>query len=328
MEGMNMNTRTFMISLAALAVLGGCGRHEGARPEAPAVEVQAMAVQLQRVPDTYEAVGTVRSRVTATVSAKVMASIQQIRVKAGDSVRTGEELASLDDRDVRAEYERARADFLRYKALLENQAATPAEFEAVQSRYRVAEANVSYASITAPFDGVVGQKLCDVGDLASPGKALFVVEQPTDFRLEVQVPERLANAVGPGNSVRVSIDAVEDDCAGTVAEADPVGDPSIRSFLVKIDLRCSKPLKSGMFGRAQFVVGQRSGLFLPKAAVHERGQLTFVFVATEGHAHMRLVRTGNETPVGVEILSGLQPGERVITNASSELPDGSSIREK
>ena len=137
-----------------------------------------------------------------------------------------------------------------YKALLESQAATPAEFDAVQSRYRVAEANVSYASITAPFDGVVGQKLCEVGDLASPGKALFVVEQPTDFRLEAQVPERLASAVGVGNSVRVLIDATGDDCAGTVAEVDPVGDPSIRSFLVKIDLQCSKPLKSGMFGRA------------------------------------------------------------------------------
>jgi RND family efflux transporter MFP subunit len=328
MEGMNMKMRTFMICLMALAVLGGCSRHEGAGREAPALEAQTMEVQLQRVPDTYEAVGTVRSKVTATVSAKVMASIQHIRVKAGDSVRAGEELASLDDRDMRAEYERARADFLRYKALLESQAATPAEFDAVQSRYRVAEANVSYASITAPFDGVVGQKLCEEGDLASPGKALFVVEQPADFRLEVQVPERLASAVGLGNRVRVSIDATEDDCAGTVAEADPVGDPSIRSFLVKIDLRCGKPLKSGMFGRAQFVVGQRSGLFLPRAVIHERGQLTFLFVVADGHAHMRLVKTGNETPVGVEVLSGLQLGERVITNANGELSDGSSIREK
>ena len=198
----------------------------------------------------------------------------------------------------------------------------------MQSRYRVAEANASYASITAPFDGVVGQKLCEQGDLASPGKALFVVEQPADFRLEVQVPERLASAVGLGHSVRVLIDATADACAGTVAEADPVGDPSIRSFLVKIDLQCSKPLKSGMFGRAQFVVGQRSGLFLPRAAIHERGQLTFVFVVTDGHARMRLVKAGDETQAEVEILSGLQPGERVMINPTGELPDGSSIRER
>jgi len=322
-----MNTRTFVISLAALAVLSGCSRHEGAGPQAPVVDVQTMVAQLQRAPDTYEAVGTVRSKLTATVSAKVMASIQHIRVKAGDSIRAGEELASLDDRDMRAEYERAKADFLRYKALLENQAATPAEFEAVQSRYRVAEANVSYTRITAPFDGVVGQKLCEVGDLTAPGKPLFVVEQPTDFQLDVQVPERLAGTVAVGHDVRVAIDATADNCPGTVAEVDPVGDPSLRSFLVKIDLRCSKPLKSGMFGRAQFDVGQRSGLFLPKPAVHERGQLTFVFVA-DGHARLRLVKAGNETPAGVEILSGLQPGERVITNANGELSDGSVTQEK
>lgn len=323
-----MRMWTFMISLTALAVLAGCGRHEGAGTEAPALDVQTVEAQLQNVPDTYEAVGTVRSKLTATVSAKVMASIEHIRVKAGDSVHAGDELASLDDRDMRAEYDRARADFVRYKALLEGQAATPAEFEAVQSRYRVAEANLSYTSITAPFDGVVGQKLCEEGDLTSPGKALFVVEQPTDFRLEAQVPERLASVVAPSNSVRVSIDATGDDCAGTVAEADPVGDPSLRSFLVKIDLRCGKALKSGMFGRAQIVVGQRTGLFLPKSAIHERGQLTFVFVTADGHAHMRLVKAGDETTAGMEILSGLQTGERVITSGSGELADGASIREK
>ena len=182
-----MKIRTFMVSLAALALLVGCGRREATAPEGPLVKVQTIEAQIQRVPDIYEAVGTVRAKLTATVSAKMMATIQEVLVRAGDPVRRGQELARLDDRDLRAEYERAKADFARSKALLEKQAATPSEFDAVQSRYRVAEANLSYTSITAPFDGVVGQKLCDAGDLAAPGKALFLVEQPTDFRLETQV---------------------------------------------------------------------------------------------------------------------------------------------
>ncbi len=320
-----MKIRTFMVSLAALALLVGCGRREATAPEGPLVKVQTIEAQIQRVPDIYEAVGTVRAKLTATVSAKMMATIQEVLVRAGDPVRRGQELARLDDRDLRAEYERAKADFARSKALLEKQAATPSEFDAVQSRYRVAEANLSYTSITAPFDGVVGQKLCDAGDLAAPGKALFLVEQPTDFRLETQVPERFATSVGVGQGVGVLIDATAEKCAGTVAEVDPAGDPSSRSFLVKIDLPCKQALKSAMFGRAQLLIGERSGLFLPKATVHERGQLTFVFVADDGQARMRLVKTGKEYLDLVEVLSGLQPGEKVVVGAEGELTDGRRI---
>ena len=101
-----------------------CSRHDATTDARQPVKVQTMEVQLQRAPEIYEAAGTVRAKLTATVSAKVMATIREIPVKAGDSVRAGDELAKLDDRDLRAEYERARADYDRFKNLLEKQAAT------------------------------------------------------------------------------------------------------------------------------------------------------------------------------------------------------------
>jgi RND family efflux transporter MFP subunit len=310
------------LSLTVLiAIAAACGhKHERAADQLPAAKVEVIEVRLQRTPDISEVVGTVRAKLTATVSAKVTATIQEIPVRAGDFVRAGQELAKLDSRDLRAEFERRKADYDRYKTLLEKQAVTPAEFDAVQSRYRVAEANLSYASIVAPFDGVVGQKLCDVGDLASPGKPLFVVEQPTDFRLEAQVPERFANAIGVGKSVYVVIDATQEKCDGTIREIDPVGDSASRSFLVKIDLQCKQPLKSGMFGRAELILGERFAMFVPKDAVHERGQLTYVFVVADGRAQMRLVKTSKSYLDAVEILSGLQQGERVIV--AGEVADG------
>ncbi|HVM61114.1 MAG TPA: efflux RND transporter periplasmic adaptor subunit [Verrucomicrobiae bacterium] len=320
-----MMTRAFMISLSALIVLSGCGRHETNGPETPAVKVQTIDVRLQQAPELYESAGTVRARLTATVSAKVMAAIQQVLVQPGEPVHKGQELAKLDNRDLRAEFERAKADFDRAKALLESQAETPAEFDTVQSRYRIAAANLSYASITAPFDGVVGQKLCEVGDLASPGRPLFVVEQPTDFRLETQAPERFASLVRTGQAVHVSIDATGESCDGAVAEIDPVGDPSSHTFLVKIDLSCKQGLKSGMFGRAQLPVGERPGLFVPTTSVHERGQLTFVYVAADGRANLRLVKTGKQHADVIEVLSGLDPGEQVIVSAGGELADQQKI---
>ena len=311
------------LSLAIIVTLTtACGhKHEPAADNRPAAKVETIEIQLQRTPDIAEVVGTVRPKLYAEVSAKITAAILEIPVRAGEAVGAGQLLAKLDDRDSRAEFDRAKADFDRYKTLLAQQAATPAEFEAVQSRYRIAEATLSYAQITAPFDGVVVRKLADVGDLASSDKPLFIVEQPFDYRLEANVPERFS--VGVGAKLYVVIDATGEKCEGVVGEVVPAADPVSRSFLVKINLQCRQALKTGMFGRAQLILGERFAMFVPKNAVHERGQLTYVFVMADSRAQMRLVKTGKNYLDAVEILSGLQSGERVIM--AGDVADGQPV---
>lgn len=289
------------------------------------MKVQTLLLSPQRVPETYEVVGTIRPRVAATVSAKVMAVIQQIPVKSGDAVKSGDVLAQLDDREVRAAFERAQADYERFKKLLEQGAAPTSEFQSVEERYRVAKAALSYATISAPFDGIVSEKLCDMGDLASPGKALFTVEQPTDFRLEAYVPDRYAGAVPVGTAAHVAVDAVGGECDGAVGEVVPASDPSSRSFLIKVDLHPKRPLRSGMFGRAQIIVGERTGFFVPRTAVHEHGQLTFVYVADGDRARMRLVKLGKTLRDQVEVVSGLESAEHVVVQTDGALADGGRI---
>ena len=322
-----MNVRRFFPVVAA-ALLAGCGRNsESGKHDLPAVNVHALAVDLQPTPETYEVVGTVRPKVSATVSAKVMATIEEIPVKAGDTVTAGQLLARLDDRELRAEFDRAKSDYDRLKTLLDQQAIAPSEFDAVNARYRVAQAALSYARVAAPFDGVVAAKTCDAGDLTSPNKPLFVIEQTNAYRLEARVPERFAAASAVGKSVRVIVDATGENCAGTIGESEPSADAVSLGFLVKIDLQCLKPVQSGMFGRARLIVGERPALLVPGSAVHQRGQLTYLLIASDRRAHMRLVKTGREHGDSVEILSGLQAGERVITSANSELVDGSPVQE-
>lgn len=315
------------ISVALATV--GCERavHPPASaPELPPVRVQTVVVQPQKVPDIYEVVGTVRPKLGATVSPKIMAAITEVRVKPGDTVKAGDVLAQLDDREMRAAFERAQADYDRYKKLLEQGVATAVEFQAAEERFRVAKAALSYATITAPFDGIVAEKFCEPGDLAVPGKPLFTVEQPTDYRLEAYVPERFNAAVPVGAKVHVIVEAVGGECDATVGEVVPASDPASRSFLIKVDLHRRKPLRSGMFGRAQIVVGEREGLFVPKSALRERGQLTFVFVAQEGRARLRLVKTGKTVGDNVELLAGVEPGEAVIVRSEAELSDGRRIQ--
>lgn len=304
----------------------GCKRERNdADGDAPLVRVVAQVVEARKVPETYDVVGTVRPKLSATVAAKLTAAIQSIPVNPGDAVKAGDPLAQLDDREARAEFERAEAEFKRNEKLLKDSVVTQSEFDASQERFRVARAALSHATIVAPFDGIVAEKLCDVGDLATPGKPLFVIEQPTEFRLEAFVPERFADLVKVGTKVRVNVEAVDEAGEGIVGEVVPASDPATRSFLMKVDLRAGKALKSGMFGRAQLIVGEREGLLVPKSAVKERGQLTLVYVATEGRAVMRLVKTGKILADQTEILSGLQGGETVIVSSEGSVTDGQRI---
>jgi len=324
----------FLPRMVALTVATGMSLLQTAchhKPEPPvdtrpAVAVQTIEAQLARTPNVVEVIGTVRARLHATVAAKIAATVREIAVKPGEFVAAGQVLAQLDDRDLRSEFTRAKADFDRYKTLLDNQSATRAEFEAVESRYRIAEANLSHTQITAPFDGQITGKACQVGDLATPGKPLFTVDQPTDYRLEVNVPERDAYSVTAGKAIYCVIEATGEKCEGTVDEVIPAADPVSRTVLAKIALKCRQPIQSGMFGRAQLLLGERFAMFVPKEAVHERGQLTYVFIADgtrQTYARMRLVRPGKSYMGAVELLAGVQPGERVIV--TGEITDGQPI---
>jgi RND family efflux transporter MFP subunit len=319
---------TALALIAATGILAGCGHKTPHRAsgELPAVKVTSVAVEPQRIPETMEVVGTVQPIHSATVAAKVMAMIEKVHVNAGDKITAGQPLADLDKRDLQAEHDRAKADFDRIQKLLANDAATKSEFDAVQVRYRVAETALSYAQIAAPFAGIVSQKLCNDGDMAAPGRPLFVIEQTDRFRLEAQVPDRYAAAAKVGTKVHVVMDPTNEACTGTVGEVVPVSDPASRTVTVKIDLACAQPLQTGQFGRAHLVIGERVGIFVDRAAVHHRGQLTYVLVAAEGKARMRLVKPGRDLDGRIEMLSGLEPGEMLITGANGQIEDGQPIQ--
>lgn len=307
-----------------LVLLLGCSK-PSAPTDAPrpAVAVQTIEAQTARTPNVVEITGTVRAKLSATIATRVAAGIRELLVRPGDAFGTGHPLIRLDDRDLRAAFDQAKLDLTRQTALLAERAVAQADLDAAQMRFRMAEAALSYAVITAPFDGIVLEKLCDVGDLAAPGKPLLRIEQPTDYRLEVNVPESQALGVAVGKAIYCVLDPTGEKCEGLVDEVTPAADPATRTVLAKIALKCRQPIHSGMFGRAQLLLGERFAMFVPKDAVHERGQLTYVFIAEAGKARMRLVKTGKEYLGARELVSGVQNGERVIV--AGAVSDGQPV---
>jgi RND family efflux transporter MFP subunit len=161
------------------------------------------------------------------------------------------------------------------------------------------------------------------GDLAVPGQPLLVLDDFRAYRLEAEVGESAIGRVRMGQRVPVTLDALGRTLEGRVAEIIPAADPASRTVTVKLELPADADLRSGLFGRAHFLVGERQALTVPLSALVERGQLTGVYVVDpRSVARFRLVTAGERRAGRAEILSGLAAGERIAGDGTERLSDG------
>jgi multidrug efflux pump subunit AcrA (membrane-fusion protein) len=204
-----------------------------------------------------------------------------------------------------------------------------ARIEQAKAELSHAQTLLSFAKVTAPFAGIITRRTVDVGDLAAPGSPLLVVENPQQYRLETQVDEEQIQEIKLGSKVAVVLDAFgKGELGGAVAEVVPSADPASRTYVVKIDLPPDLAVRSGMFGRARFDTGEKQTLTVPATAVLQRGQLTGVYVAGEdGIARLRLITTGKHYGPDVEVLSGLEPGERIVVDKTDQIRDGVLVKQ-
>ena len=267
---------------------------------------------------------------------QVLAVIDDSQPRAALDRATAGELAAQQEL-VAAESNLALAEstLKRYQALYERKSVSPQEFDEIKARQQAALARrdiadagqaqakaaltqahtaFDYSRIRAPFDGVVTEKKVDSGTLASPGMPIFTVEDTRRYRLEVTVNENDLRDLRMGQQVSAVIDALDNTAlSGKVVQIVPAADPASRSFLVKVELPTSPRLRSGLFGRAQFPRGERQALLIPGSAVVDRGQLQGVFVIDQNKlASLRYVTLGKAFGSQVEVLAGLQDGDRLV----------------
>lgn len=329
-----------LLGTGAFAVACAAEHHPPEHSEPlPTAKVETQVVTAMGLQGQEAVVGTVRAKLRATLEAKVSGRIRRLSVAVGQRVKRGQVVAELDVKEIRAKLAKAQAvlkqaeaDRDRYQRLLKKKSVTQAEFEGVQARYSVAVATVTevesilaYARVTAPFDGVVTHKLADVGDLASPGRPIVEIEDPSQLRFEAAVPDALSRFVGLGAELPVRVASIETPLTGTVSELAPAADPNSRTRLVKIDLPAQDNLRAGQFGRTLVPTGRTRVLRIPTSAVVRRGQLEIVFVAADNVATLRLVKTGKVVGELVEVVSGLDSGETIVVSDPSRLRDGQPI---
>ena len=195
----------------------------------------------------------------------------------------------------------------------------------VEQEIRAAKIIRDYTRIAAPFAGVVTAKSVEPGNLAAPGAPLLTIEREGAFRLEASVDESKLPVVKPGQSVEVTLEALDRRLSARVSEIVPQVDAASRAYTVKIDLPALPNLRSGMFGRAWFPMGSCTVVAAPASAIVERGQLQSVFVIEDGVARNRLITTGKRQQDAVEVLSGLTAGEKLVSRIVPGLTDGARV---
>lgn len=242
----------------------------------------------------------------------------------------------------------AQSTLKRYEALYQRKSVSPQEFDEIHSRAQAADARLDsaragqsqakaamsqaqsaldYTRIRAPFDGVVTARRMDPGTLAVPGMPILTVEAAGRFRLEADLDERNLSLARIGESVPVTVDALAPSpINGKVVQILPAANPASRTFMVKIELPANVPVRSGLFGRAQFARGWRDAITVPLAALIARGQMQSVYVVGNDHiASLRYLTTGSAHDDGVEVLSGLSPGDRVVLSPGDRELGGKKI---
>jgi len=247
-----------------------------------------------------------------------------------------------------AQRELAEVTYHRYQELLSKNSVTRQEFDGAEAAYKSAVANeagmaarkqqmeargqeaqsqresaettFSYSRIMSPIDGRVTAKLVDAGTLVMPGTPVLTVEDTAHYRLEASVPEDLLVKIHAGQQAQVTTE--HGQFSGSVVEVVPATDPASRTFLVKIDLPSRCACQSGDYGTALFPVGQTFMISVPQSALVAHGELQGVYALnSQGLVEYRLVKTGKPWGDRMEILSGLNAGDRIVVTPVEGLRD-------
>lgn len=302
-------------------------------------------VRLVRLPLYESAVGTVRAVHETTIGSKLLARVMEVNLKAGQKVRTGDVLVRLDDTDLTAKLQQARAavasiesvraqatiEEKRYAQLFQSKAVSRQEYEKVATSLQTAEADsrraqetvnevqatLDWATIRSPIDGTIIDKKVDVGDMVTPGQMLVTLFDPNRMQLVASVRESLTRRLQVGQSIGVQIEGLGKQCSGTVSEIVPEAQSASRTFQVKVTGPCPRGIYSGMFGRILIPLQEEQVLVIPRQTVQEVGQLELVEVSENGRVSRRAIRTGRVLGENIEVLSGLREGEQVVLPAAS-----------
>lgn len=343
-----------LILIIALGILGGvkalqiramilAGKNMPPHEEAVAI-ADVLQDQWER---TLHSIGSVRARNGVMVAADLPGIVEEILFEAGQQVRAGDVLVRLDTSVERAERKAAEANLelagiqvRRVRDLRQGNVVAQAEADTAEANFRQAEAAlaaidaaIKRKTIRAPFDGTTGIRRVEAGEYLAPGTPVVSLQDLRELEADFSLSQRHAGLLNPDMEVRLMVNG-EGAVSGRLTGINPDVDASTRSLRLRATLgEGSATLRPGMFGRVELVLpGMDDILAVPHTAVRYAPFGNSVFVVEEDEegvlfARQRFVRLGRLRGDFVEVVDGLEPGLRVVSDGVFKLRNNSRIIE-
>jgi RND family efflux transporter MFP subunit len=340
-------------ALVAVLALAGCSR-EAPKPVPAAAPPKTALVEMRDVETTYTADALVEAVRQSTVSAQIAGRIVDLRFDVGDYVKKGEVIVRIDERaasqalaaseaqvrEAEAALRNARAEFERSKQLVAQKFLSQAGLDRAEAQYKSAQARVSallagagqaatergFATIVAPYSGIVSARHVELGEMATVGKPLMTGFDPATLRVTATVPQAQVAPIQAGAKARIELPSVSKWIDATELVVIPTADPRTHTSQVRLGLPANvRSVYPGIYARAHFVTGRKAALLVPREAVLRRSEVTAVYVVGDsGAPQLRQVRLGTAGDEhAIEVLAGLRAGERVaIEPVKAGIPQG------
>ncbi len=355
MSGRAAENRKRSFTLAVVLVLAAaCGGDEE-RPGAQAqmrgrggpnaiTPVAVSAVERGEIARSVSVSGVVEPIRSVGVNAQVPGALLSVNVEEGSVVRRGQVLAQIDDRELRAQalsaeaqLQVARSAYERAEQLRDRKVITLPEYERDRAAHAAAQASVDqlrtrlgYTTVNAPVSGVVTAKLVEAGDVVGNQTRLFEIADISTMVVRVGVSELDVVELRVGDEAEIMLDAYPGRAlAGHIRRVFPAANPDTRLVPVEVafDEASARVARPGFLARVTFRLSAREGVLLVPASALVGGQGSqSVFVVENERAIRRTVETGLTSSGRVEIVSGLDGGEMVVTAGSNMLRDGAAVR--
>lgn len=342
------NKLVLLLLVLCTLALSGCNgeknkdKKDKKEEEKAAIPVEVVTTTRGDIQQTYRSITTLEAENEAQVVARSTGILEKLLVEEGDMVEKGQLLAQLDIEQLTLEVEQSAATLKRLKKELERQeqlfskklGSTDArdrarfEFQSQQAQYQLAKLRLDYASIRAPINGIVTHRAVKAGNLIRDHEHLFTIVDLDSLVAVLYLPEQQLAKVAKKQKVMMHIDALAGSLVvGEVDRIRPAIDTATGTFRVMVSMpNEDKKLKSGMFGKVEVVFDTHTDtLILPRQAVVTEDNRSHVFVVKDDKAMQRSVELGYEHGGRVEILTGLEEQDLVITTGQQILKNEDKV---
>lgn len=321
---------------------------QGGGWSSPPPAVETVIAGLEPVQVEVSAIGTLEANQSIVVTPEISGIVTSIDFEDGQRLEQGDLIVTLNDEDLKARVQQAeaqltlaRANFERARKLVSRGSGTKRARDEALNALKSAEAQLALAraaldkgTIEAAFSGIVGLRQVSLGQYVTPGQPIATLADVDHLRIDFRVSEIYLVDIEEGQAVDIAFDALPGETfRGTVSAIDPVIDVDGRAIKVRAVIANEDGrLRPGLFGRVKIVTQTRNSIVLPEQAIvstagsDATGAKAVFVVDDEGKAHMRPVELGVRQPGKVEIRSGVEEGERVITAGQLKVRDGATVR--